>query len=163
MRSRRQQFPLTRSQAVVSHDSAVATRARNAFIAGALGILTIAAQSWAREPFPRPFNPALPYQYTASSDPRLWLFLQQVSPCIERGAEFTIVAPSLEEEHELYVFSVGAIPHAKPLPAAYFGFRQGDLVSRARFVAVFDSAPAPAGTRGTCRTPFGIVYERATP
>ena len=129
------------------------------FFAGAFVILAIAMQSWIAQPFPRPFHPALPYQYTASTDPRLWLFLQQASPCIERGAAFSVIAPTAEEEHELYVLSVGVVAHAKPLAATYFGFRQPQHVRRARFVAAFGAAAPPPTFRVKCRNPLGAVYE----
>lgn len=139
--------------------SSVSKAVRLLFFAGCLGILAIAAQSWIALPFPEPFDPTLPYQYTASTDPRFWIFLQEASRCIERDAEFTVIAPTIAQEHELYVLAVGAVEHAKPLPAAYFGHRQPGLIRRARFVAAFDGAVPPEGALETCSCAFGAVYE----
>ena len=163
MSQRARPYPSLRRAPQLAFRSSTQQVAQRLFLAGALTILGIAVRSWILFPFPIPFAPTLPYQYTASIDPRFWLFLQQVSPCIRRGAEFTVIAPTAAEEHELYVLAVGAIPHAKPLAASYFGFRQRDHVTRARFVAVFDGAISPAmGSRETCSSSMGALYENGS-
>lgn len=159
MRSYDQLFQRSRSESDAVRASPDSKVSRLLFVTGSIAILAIGAQSWVALPFPDPFDPVLPYQYTASTDPRFWIFLQQASRCIARDAEFTVIAPTIAQEHELYVLGIGVVAHAKPLPAAYFGFRQPDLIRRARFVAAFDDAIPPNGARATCNTAFGVVYE----
>lgn len=128
--------------------------------AGAIIVLFVMAQSWIVSPFPQPLKPQLPYQYTPFSDPRFWVFLQQSADCVPDGARFTVTAPSREQEHELYLLAVGAVPHATPLSATYFGFRQNEHIARASHILSFGGAPPFGDVRNICSPAFGVVYER---
>lgn len=132
-----------------------------AWLTGACIVLAFIIRTWVILPFPRPFHPVIPYQYTPMSDARYWLFLQQAAPCVTPGASFTLVGTTPEQEHEMYVLSVGAIPHAKPLPSTYFGFPHPENAAGARFIVAFGDAAAPAGAREVCRNDFGKVFERS--
>lgn len=131
-----------------------------AWLTGACVMLAVIIRTWVLLPFPRPFRPVLPYQYTPITDMRYWLFLDRAAACVAEGASFTIVGTSPGQEHELYVFSVGLIPHAKPLASTYFGFRHPENVASARFIVAFGGAEPPAGAREVCRNDFGAVFER---
>lgn len=131
-----------------------------AWLTGAGIVLAFVIRTWILLPFPWPFAPALPYQYTPITDMRYWIFLQQAAPCVAKDASFTIVGTTPGQEHELYVFSVGLIPHAKPLASTYFGFPHPEHVAAAQFFIVFGGATPPAGAREVCRNDFGAVFER---
>lgn len=128
--------------------------------AGAALVLLTIVQGWLAKPFPRPLKPQLPYQYTPFSDPRYWVFLEQASDCVPPGSAFAVTAPSRDEEHELYLLAVGAIPQATPLAASYFGYQQNEHIARARYILSFGGAPPFGDVRQTCTPGFGVVYER---
>lgn len=128
--------------------------------AGAAIVLLVTVQSWIGSPFPRRLNPQLPYQYTPFSDPRYWVFLEHAADCVPPGSAFAVTAPTRDEEHELYLLAVGAIPQATPLAASYFGYRQNEHIARARFILSYGGAPPFGDVRQTCTPAFGVVYER---
>lgn len=134
---------------------------KGVWVAGACVVLAFIVRTWVLLPFPRPFHPVIPYQYTPMSDARYWMFLQQAGPCVAQGTSFALIGTTPEQAHELYVLSVGAIPHAKPLPSSYFGFPHPGHVAAARFIVAFGDAAPPAGAREVCRNDFGAVFERS--
>jgi hypothetical protein len=132
--------------------------------AGTLAILVMAAVTWVNLPLPIPPRFVTPFDYTPTSSPQAWVFLFSAARCIAPNETVTVLAPTPEQEHELFVLAVATLDRNKPLAATYFAFPHPENVAAARYVLTFGEE-APAAMRGQltelCGVPFGHVYERS--
>lgn len=145
--------------------SGAVTKERVAIAVWCVGIAIVSGfmiASWVSLPFPRPFRPVTPFDYTPTSSMESWLFLRTARDCIEPGATVITIAAKPEVEHELFVLSVALLDHNPTLAMTYFGDPHPENLPQARYVLAYrvENDSRTGGLREVCRVPFGIVYEK---
>lgn len=130
---------------------------------GAVAIIAAAAVALFSLPLPQTLSRATPFDYTPTSDVQAWYFLQHAKQCLEPAATAVVLAPDPQQEHALYVLSVGVLDRNKPVAASYFGWSHPEKIAAARYVLVYrDTTHDTTGLIEVCKVPNGVVYERTS-
>ena len=104
--------------------------------------------------------PQTPLDRSTPWSAALWRFLVHAREFVPKGATFTVFAPDLRAEMELFMMSIGLLPDRVPVPASYFGNPLPERGAQAKYVLVFRCGPAPGGGTLVARVPDGCVFRR---
>ena len=132
------------------------------WILGASVVLAVGVHCSRLPPIPLVFRPPqTPIDLTSPHGAGLWQFLIQVRDAVPAGASYTVQAPSVDDEMNLYMLSLGLLFRQEALPSSYYGIATPDPGRRARFVLVYGAAGARVGRgRLVRKIEGGAVYER---
>jgi len=104
--------------------------------------------------------PATPLDLTNARLARLWSFLVEVRDRVPEAASYTVLAPDLNDEMYLYMFSLGILERRIALPSSYFGEPRSEG-AQARYVLSYGrDLPETQGALLVFRARDGAVYAR---
>ncbi|MFN2384984.1 MAG: hypothetical protein ABR576_01625 [Thermoanaerobaculia bacterium] len=104
--------------------------------------------------------PQTPVDRTLGRYAEEWRFLARAREFVPDGASVTVRAESHAREVSLYILSIGLLPEARLVPAAYYDAPAEHPKRRARFVLSLGCHPPyRAGLRTVARLPEGCVFQ----
>ena len=132
-----------------------------AWLAGSLLLLLFPARFWIREASRDALSaPVTPLDRTDDAAARQWIFLRRAATIIPPGATYTVIAPTLDVEMNLFMMSLGLLPGARPMPSSYYEIPAPNVGSRARYVLAYQNAAVVGPVRVRAVFDEGRVYER---